>query len=184
MKLLHSISIRNQGKLVIVKLPESTEWVLHAATSLAQLEPGGTVSAAQLAAHYDVPAAYLAKQLQALVRAGLLGATTGPRGGFRLARPAGEITLLQIVEALDGTSPFYACNEIRQRGRGAVPPDQCRRTCALAARMAQAEAAWRQSLAKVTVADIVATLPSEIPERTRALLGRPHQAGARDTGVG
>jgi Rrf2 family protein len=153
-----------------MKLPESTEWVLHAVTSLAQLGPGGTVSAAQLAAHYDVPASYLAKQLQALVRAGLLSATTGPRGGFRLARTAEQITMLQVVEAVDGTSPFYTCNEIRQRGRGAVPPEQCRRTCSIAARMAVAEAAWRRSLARVTIADIVGSLPRGVPERTRALL--------------
>jgi Rrf2 family protein len=153
-----------------MKLPESTEWVLHAVTSLAQVGPGSAVSAAQLAAHYDVPAGYLAKQLQALVRAGLLSATTGPRGGFRLARPADQITLLQVVEAVDGTSPFYTCNEIRQRGRGAVPPEQCRRTCSIAARRAAAEAAWRRSLARVTVADIVGSLPRGIPERTRALL--------------
>jgi Rrf2 family protein len=157
-----------------MKLPETTEWVLHAANSLAQLGPGGTVSAARLAAHYGVPAAYLAKQLQTLVRAGVLSATTGPRGGFRLARPAEQITLLQIVEAVDGTSPFYTCNDIRHRGSGAVPPDQCRRACAIATRMAGAEAAWRQSLATMTLADIVASLPPEIPERTRALLARPH----------
>jgi Rrf2 family protein len=159
-----------------VKLPESTEWVLHAATSLAQLGPGGVASAAQLAAHYDVPPAYLSKQLQALVRAGVLTATTGPRGGFRLGRPAQRITLLQIVEAIDGAAPFYTCMEIRQRGRGAAPPEQCRRTCAIAARMADAEAAWRRSLAGVTVADIVASLPRGVPQRTRALLGRPGSA--------
>jgi Rrf2 family protein len=157
-----------------VKLPESTEWVLHATTSLAQLSPGVTASAAQLAEHYDVPAAYLAKQLQALVRAGVLTATTGPRGGFRLARPAEQITLLQVIEAVDGGAAFYTCNEIRQRGRGAVPPEQCLRTCQIAARMAGAEAAYRQALAKVTIADIVATLPDGLPERTRALLARSH----------
>ncbi|HUN31018.1 MAG TPA: Rrf2 family transcriptional regulator [Trebonia sp.] len=156
-----------------MKLPESTEWALHTTASLAQLGPGATVSAAQLAEHYDLPAAYLAKQLQALVRAGVLAATTGPRGGFRLARPAREITMLQVVEAVDGTSPFYTCNEIRQRGRGAVPPEECRTTCGLAAQMAQAEAAWRQSLGAVTIADIVASLPRGIPERTQALLARP-----------
>jgi Rrf2 family protein len=160
------------GILEDVKLAESTEWVLHSCTTLAQLGPGGTASAAELAAYYDVPAAYLAKQLQALVRAGVLSATTGPRGGFRLARPAEQITLLEIIEAVDGTSPFYTCNEIRQRGRGAVPPDQCRRACGLAAKMAEAEAAWRRSLAAVTVADIVTSLPRGTPERTRALLPR------------
>jgi Rrf2 family protein len=122
--------------------------------------------------NYDVPAGYLAKQLQALVRGGVLSAVTGPRGGFRLARPAEQITLLQIVEAADGTSPFYTCNEIRQHGRGAVPPEQCRTTCGIAARMADAEAAWRESLATVTVADIVESLPAGTPERTRELLGR------------
>jgi Rrf2 family protein len=155
-----------------VKLPESTEWVLHAVTSLAQLEPGATVSAAQLAEHFDVPPAYLAKQLQTLVRAGVLAASTGPRGGFRLGRPAEEITLLQVVEAVDGSSRFYQCNEIRQRGRGAAPPEECRKTCALAARMYAAQAAWRASLDAVTVAEIVAGLPRGVPQRTRALLAR------------
>lgn len=155
-----------------MKLPESTEWLLHSAVSLAVLGPDRSASAAQLAAHYDVPVAYLAKQLQALVRAGILAASTGPRGGFRLARPADRITLLDIVEAVDGAAPFYVCNEIRQRGRGAMPPEQCKRTCALAAAMHKAERAWRASLAEVTVADIVATLPRSVPKRTRALLTR------------
>ena len=156
-----------------MKLPESTEWVLHATASLAQLDPGSAASAAQLAEHYGLPAAYLAKQLQALVRAGVLTAITGPRGGFRLARPADQISMLQVVEAVDGGSSFYTCNEIRQKGRAAAPPQQCREACGLAARMAEAEAAWRQSLRAVTIADIVASLPQGVPERTRALLARP-----------
>jgi Rrf2 family protein len=155
-----------------VKLAESTEWVLHAAGSLAQLGAGRSASAAQLAEHFDVPPAYLAKQLQALVRAGVLTAATGPRGGFRLARPSAEITLLQIVEAIDGTSRLYRCNELRQRGRGAAPPEQCRTTCGIARHMYAAEAAWRASLAGVTLADIVARLPRGVAQRTQALLTR------------
>jgi Rrf2 family protein len=155
-----------------VKLPDSTEWVLHAAGSLAQLGTGGTASAAQLAEHFDVPSAYLAKQLQALVRAGVLVATTGPRGGFRLARDPQDITLLQIVQAVDGTSPFYQCNELRQRGRGAAPPEQCRRVCGIAKHMYAAEGAWRASLSEVTLSDIVTGLPRGVPQRTRALLAR------------
>lgn len=155
-----------------MKLPESTEWVLHATNSLAMLPPGTSASAAQLAEHFDVPQAYLAKQLQALVRAGVLSATTGPRGGFRLARPAADITLLQIVEAIDGASPFYQCNELRQQGRGKARPQDCRTMCGIAVQLHAAEAAWRASLRKVTVADIVAGLPSGVPERTRRLLTR------------
>ena len=156
-----------------MKLPESTEWVLHAVASLAQLDERAAASAAQLAEHVDVPPAYLAKQLQALVRAGLLRAMTGPRGGFRLARPADEITFLAVVEAIDGSSPFYVCNEIRQRGRGAVPPEQCRKTCTIATAMDRAEQAWRSSLRTVTIAEIVDGLPRGVPQRTRALLARP-----------
>jgi Rrf2 family protein len=152
-----------------VKLPTSTEWVLHCATTLAQLEPGATASAVQLAEYYDLPAPYLAKQLQALVRAGVLAASTGPRGGFRLARPASGITLLQIVEAVDGASAPYECREIRQQGRGALPPEDCRRTCILAEKMAEAHDAWRRSLAAVTLADILATLPASAPTRTPRL---------------
>jgi Rrf2 family protein len=155
-----------------VKLPESTEWVLHCATTLALLEPGATVSGAQLAEYYGVPPAYLGKQLQTLVRAGVLFATTGPGGGFRLARAATEITLLDIVEAVDGPSPPYVCREIRQQGRGALPPEQCRRTCLLAARMADAHRAWQQSLAGTSLADVLAALPRRTPARVRSLLTR------------
>ncbi|MEV5740061.1 Rrf2 family transcriptional regulator [Microbispora rosea] len=153
-----------------MKLPASTEWVLHCAATLAQLEPGATASAAQLAEYYDVPAPYLAKQLQALVRAGVLAAMTGPRGGFRLARAAPDITLLQIVEAVDGASSPYECREIRQQGRGALPPEDCRSICIIAEKMAEAHRAWRSSLTGVTLADIVAGLPAWAPDRTRSRL--------------
>ncbi len=153
-----------------MKLPGSTEWLLHCATTLAQLEPGSTASAAQLADYYDLPAAYLAKQLQALVRAGVLAATTGPRGGFRLGRAAAEITLLQIVEAVDGASAPYECREIRQQGRGALPAEDCRNTCILAAKMAEAHEAWRGTLAGTSLADILGSLPESAPARTRSRL--------------
>ncbi|MEU7882023.1 RrF2 family transcriptional regulator [Microbispora bryophytorum] len=153
-----------------MKLPASTEWVLHCAATLAQLEPGATASAAQLAEYFDVPAPYLAKQLQALVKAGVLAAMTGPRGGFRLAREAPDITLQQIVEAVDGASSPYECREIRQQGRGALPPEDCRSICIIAEKMSEAHRAWRSSLAGVTLADIVAGLPAWAPSRTRSHL--------------
>ncbi|MEV0616839.1 Rrf2 family transcriptional regulator [Nonomuraea sp. NPDC050404] len=153
-----------------MKLPGSTEWLLHCATSLAQLEPGETASAAQLAEYYDLPAPYLAKQLQALVRAGVLAATTGPRGGFRLARAASDITMLQIVEAVDGAASPYECREIRQQGKGALPQEECRSICVLARKMADAHRAWRQSLRGVSLADILDELPEGAPQRTRSRL--------------
>ncbi|XVV07211.1 RrF2 family transcriptional regulator [Actinosynnema sp. CA-248983] len=155
-----------------MKLPVSTEWLLHCATTLAQLEPGTTTSAAQLAEYYDLPAPYLAKQLQALVKAGVLTATTGPRGGFRLGRPLTKITLLDIVEAIDGAASPYECQEIRQRGIGALPAEDCRNTCILARKMADAHEAWKHSLAAVSLADILAELPPTAPARTRSRIAQ------------
>ncbi|MGA5537145.1 RrF2 family transcriptional regulator [Mycolicibacterium nivoides] len=156
-----------------MKLPVATEWALHCATSLAQLEPGATASAADLAEYFDLPAAYLSKQLQALTRAGVLISTTGPRGGFRLGRAPTDITLLHIVEAVDGAAPPYECREIRRQGRGALPTSWCRHECILAVKMADAHQAWRASLDGVTLADILDDIPAAAPARTRKLLGRP-----------
>lgn len=155
-----------------VKLPESAEWALHCAAALAQLAPEDSASTRRLAEHFGVPAPYLAKQLAHLVRGGVLTGTTGPRGGFRLARPASEITVLDVIEAIDGAADPYRCREIRQQGAGALPAEDCREPCVLAVTMRRAHEAWRASLAAVTLADAVGTLPPGIPVRTRRLLAR------------
>ncbi|NED55319.1 Rrf2 family transcriptional regulator, partial [Micromonospora aurantiaca] len=49
---------------------EGVEWAIHSCLNLTWLEPGEAVTAARLAAYYELPAAYLNKQLQALARAG------------------------------------------------------------------------------------------------------------------
>ena len=52
-----------------------------------------------------MPPAYLAKHLQALAQAGIVESVAGRKGGYRLRRPAGEITLLEVVDAVEGTGP-------------------------------------------------------------------------------
>ncbi len=81
------------------------------------------VPAVRLAELHDVSSSYLAKQLQALSRAGLIRAAQGYAGGYELARPADEITVLDVVEAVDGPQPAFTCTEIRQRGPLATPPE-------------------------------------------------------------
>jgi len=61
-----------------------------------------SIRAAEIAKHFNLPAAYAAKVMTQLVRAGILHSDRGPRGGFRLTRPADHITVLEIVEAVDG----------------------------------------------------------------------------------
>lgn len=154
-----------------MKLPESTEWALHCVTALAQV-PSEAISARQLAEHFGLPTAYLSKQLALLVRGGVLSASTGPRGGFRLARPTSSLTMLDVIEAIDGAADPYTCNEIRQQGRGAAPPEECLERCLLAQKMREAHLAWRQSLRAVVVSDLVGSLADEVVERTRASLAR------------
>lgn len=153
-----------------MKLSQGVEWGLHAVTLLALAPPGGAVRRDALAGHYGLPEAYLAKHLQAMTRAGVLHATPGPKGGYRLARPAAEITVLAVVEAIDGASPPFICQEIRQRGTSGLSPDECHRPCLIKTVMGRADEAWRASLRDVTVADLAAGLPSRLRKRNSALM--------------
>lgn len=135
------------------------------------------VSTAELARCYDLPVAYLNKQLQALARAGLLESLPGVRGGFRLARPAGEITLMDVVTAIEGRQGAFRCAEIRQQGTGAaMPRSSFTSPCAIHASMQRAELAWRRELAGQTIADIRAEADRHAPGAATAVrraLGRP-----------
>ena len=122
------------------------EWSLHCCTVLGSLPPDLALPAGRLAEFHDVPAAYLAKQLQALSRAGIVESTPGRRGGYRLARPAGEITMLDVVLAVEGPEPAFRCSEIRQQGPSAVGAEHYVRPCGIARAMGRAEAAWRDDL--------------------------------------
>ncbi|MFF3619196.1 RrF2 family transcriptional regulator [Streptomyces sp. NPDC002467] len=136
-----------------MKLSGGVEWALHCCVVLtAASEP---VPAARLALLHDVSASYLAKQMQALSRAELVTSVQGKTGGYVLTRPASEITVLDVVLAVDGTDPAFVCTEIRRRGPLGAPPEKCTKPCGIARVMAEAETAWRASLQGVTIADLV-----------------------------
>ncbi|HEX5623305.1 MAG TPA: Rrf2 family transcriptional regulator [Sulfuricurvum sp.] len=63
----------------------------------------------QISEELDLPFHFLAKSLQKLVHAGILISQRGASGGVTLAQPASEITLMSIIEAVDGTTFFDAC---------------------------------------------------------------------------
>lgn len=62
-----------------------------------------------IAHEQDIPKHFLSKILQLLVKNKLLISMKGPNGGFRLSRPADSITLIEIVEAIDGLDIFKQC---------------------------------------------------------------------------
>lgn len=144
---------------------------MHCAALLALAPPGVAVRREFMAAHYGLPDAYLGKNLQALARAGILHSVPGPHGGYRLARPASRITMLDVVTALEGSASVFTCQEIRQHGSGALPPAECVRPCTVDAVMKQAENAWRSTLRSVTVAELADRLPADVRKRNERLLG-------------
>jgi Rrf2 family protein len=159
-----------------MRLPQGVEWTLHCTWMLAMAHDGDALPARRLAEFYGLPEAYLAKLLKGLVRAGLLGASTGPRGGFRLARPPEEITVAGVVEAMEGQGPLFHCMEIRQRGPVALTGAAVRRPCGIAQVMDRAERAWRRELAATTIADLVATSGVGAATRVRTWLAA-HKEG-------
>ena len=139
-----------------MRLSEGVEWGLHCAVVLAVLPSDASLSTARLAEYHSVPEAYLAKHLQALSGAGILAAGRGPRGGYRLARPPADISVLDVVEAVDGEDPAFRCLEIRRRGPAAVPAREYRTMCGVHRVMVEADDAWRARLSLTSVADLAA----------------------------
>jgi hypothetical protein len=89
---------------------------MHCAT-LWRCCPGSCLPSSRLAEFHGVPPAHVAKVMQAVAGEGIEEAASGPLGGYRLARPAGEITHM-AVEAIDGHDPSFRYTEIRH----AQPP--------------------------------------------------------------
>jgi Rrf2 family transcriptional regulator, nitric oxide-sensitive transcriptional repressor len=83
----------------------TTEYALRAALDLAA-HPGNPQSAKAIAEATRAPASYVARVLQILAREGLVTSRRGRTGGYHLARPADQITLLDIVNAIDPIHRF------------------------------------------------------------------------------
>jgi DNA-binding IscR family transcriptional regulator len=121
-----------------MKMGRGVEWAVHSCVNMAWTPAGEAVNSARLAEYYRLPGAYLGKQLQALVRAGVL--------------------------ASEGQEPAFRCDAIL----GNVPePDSQEnyaRTCLISQTMRQAELVWRQALARQTIAGIAESMERRFPQ--------------------
>jgi Rrf2 family protein len=145
-----------------MRMSDGVEWGVHVCTLLAAIPSDGALPAAKLAEYHGVPPAYLAKHLQALARAGVLETVKGPRGGYRLARPPAAITLLDVVEAVDGDEPAFRCTEIRRRGPTAMPAREYEKPCGIHRAFDRADEAWRTELASISIADLFGGLLHDV----------------------
>jgi Rrf2 family protein len=87
----------------------SAEYAIRAFVQLAECQEGKYAMVKNIAEQADIPSHFLAKILQQLARKGFLRSSKGPTGGFALRIPANEITMLQIVDAIDGLADFHRC---------------------------------------------------------------------------
>jgi Rrf2 family protein len=138
-----------------MQLGQGVEWALHCCTVLALVPPDQTLPAARLAEYHGVPPAYLAKHLQALANVGIVESIAGRKGGYRLAKAPNAITVLAVVDAVEGDEPAFRCTEIRRRGPARVAASEYRAPCGIAQVMQDAEDAWRAHLEGVTIADLL-----------------------------
>lgn len=137
-----------------MQISKGVEWAAHAAALMAGLPEGRGLKAEALTRYHDVPAAYMAKQLQAMSKAGIVRTARGAHGGYRLAKPTDQISLWDITAAVDGAKPAFRCTEIRQNGPCGLERKDCRSPCQIAAAFAIAEQAFRDSLKAVSLADL------------------------------
>ena len=100
-----------------MKISRSTGYALVAVGYIAQNYQEGAVLAARVSKEYNIPLEYLLKILQQLVRANVLRSKRGPRGGFFLARDAETISMLEIIEAVDG--PMFSHLQLAEQTNNA-----------------------------------------------------------------
>ena len=132
----------------------TAEYALRAIVAIAQAK-GESIVTATLAETTKVPAGYLPKVLQTLRRAGLVDSKRGAHGGFTLARPAGEIAILEVVRAVDPSSRIQRC-----------PLDidsHQHELCPLHRRLDEAAELVERSFASTTVAELLGEPGCESP---------------------
>jgi Rrf2 family protein len=93
----------------VLRLSKKADYALIAMRHLALRSDAGAASAREIAEQFDIPVELLAKVLQRLVRSRLLTSHQGTRGGYVLARPAVQISVADIIQAIDGPVAVTAC---------------------------------------------------------------------------
>jgi Rrf2 family protein len=129
-----------------MKISAGARYAVRTLTHLATRDPNALVTSHAIARACGVPEKYLLKVCKLLAAARLLHSLRGPNGGYRMARPAKAITLLELAEAVDGP--------LRGLAPAVEAPDGGKLNRQLAAVCDQAAETTRKELRKVRLADL------------------------------
>jgi Rrf2 family protein len=146
-----------------VRVSAKVDYAVRAAVELAAADPGVNVKAEAIAEAQDIPRKFLDNILQGLRQAGLVESRRGPEGGHRLARPASEITVADVIRAIDGPLANV----------GGRSPDELRLSGsaqALQEVWIAVRASLRGVLEEVTLAEVAS---GDLPEHVHELTGLP-----------
>lgn len=138
----------------MLRISKLTDYATVILGSLAQ-DPERTQTAAALAEHTRIAAPTVSKLLKQLHRAGLVNSTRGLRGGYQLARPAGEISAAAILDALEGPLALTDCSA----GHGHCTIEQ---TCRVGRAWQRVNLAIRRSLYDVSLAQLAGLDPASV----------------------
>jgi len=146
-------------------LTTSVEYAIHGLLWLVGNDDRA-LSSRDVAELQQISPSFLAKIFPKLEKAGILVASEGVRGGYRLARPADQISFLDVVDAVEGKKPLFDCQEVR--GRCALYGDEAPAwalagTCAIHGVMLQAEKAMRDALASHTLGSVAERFGRKAP---------------------
>jgi Rrf2 family protein len=129
-------------------LTATSEYALRALIHMAQVPNGAAILGRDLAERADSPANYLTKILWALGNTGIIDATRGSGGGYRLRRKPEEIHLVEVVELFDRAKTGHACFLGGKRDCNDIEP------CSAHAAWREVKAAYMGFLQSTTIRDI------------------------------
>lgn len=95
----------------MLRLSKKSDYALIALKDLALSDPDTSSSAREIARRYEIPTELMAKVLQRLAKIGLVASHQGTRGGYILARPPSQISVADVIQAIDGQVTVTACSE-------------------------------------------------------------------------
>ena len=101
--------LRKGGGKVALRITNAADYAIRSMLYIASLPEDRVVLRSEVAEAQKIPSSFMAKILRGLVRAGLLRSSRGVHGGFALAKPASDITLLEVIEAIEGPISVTNC---------------------------------------------------------------------------